>query len=310
MGGLGYNPGSKIHRLAEECHARSAVLRFGPFDLDVRSGELRRCGQPIRMPPQPLKLLALLAGRRGMLVTREEIRTRLWGEDTFVDFEQGVNHCIREIRAILDDGARNPRFIETVPRRGYRFIAPIAGEAAAGAPGAAPALAAPPPEPHAFLAGVRRLGALLAMAAAVGSAPGRLLGPLSSALRRPDRVRMAVLPFDNLTGDPERQTLSDGLTEEVTTELGRLPETRVHVVCRMSAAAFKISPSPLWAARRHRVDYLLEGSLRCAEERVRVSAEGACPRRRLTPAPTAPGARARRARSAAPEEPGRCATRG
>src|SRR5438309_11726358 len=102
-----------------------SLLRFGVFDLDPRSGELRKAGVEINLPPQPAKVLVLLACRAGQLVTREELRQQVWGKETFVDFEHGLNSCIKQIRAALDDHPESPRYIETRPRRGYRFIAPV-----------------------------------------------------------------------------------------------------------------------------------------------------------------------------------------
>jgi len=101
------------------------MLRFGTFELDEEAGQLRRDGSPVRLPPQPFRLLVLLASRPGELVTREEIRQQLWGEDTYVDFDQGVNFCIKQVRSVLKDDADRPLYVETVPRRGYRFIAPV-----------------------------------------------------------------------------------------------------------------------------------------------------------------------------------------
>jgi DNA-binding winged helix-turn-helix (wHTH) protein len=100
-------------------------LRFGVFELNVTTEELRKSGTLIRLAPQPLKLLALLARRSGQVVTREEIQQTLWGEETYVDFEQGMNHCVKQIRSALSDSAETPLYVETVPRRGYRFLAPV-----------------------------------------------------------------------------------------------------------------------------------------------------------------------------------------
>lgn len=105
--------------------ADTQTLRFGTFELDLRAEQLRKQGLLVRLPPQPFKLLALLAARAGDLVTREEIRRELWGDETYVDFEQGVNFSIKQVRAALGDVAERPLYIETVPRRGYRFIAPV-----------------------------------------------------------------------------------------------------------------------------------------------------------------------------------------
>ena len=101
------------------------TLRFDAFELDMTSGELRRNGDRIKLPPQPFRVLALLVSRSGEVLTRAEIRERVWRDDTFVDFEQGLNFCIRQIREALGDTADAPRFIETLPRRGYRFLLPV-----------------------------------------------------------------------------------------------------------------------------------------------------------------------------------------
>ena len=108
------------------------MVRFGSFELDEEAGQLRRDGTPVRLPPQPFRLLVLLVSRAGDLVTREEIRQQLWGTDTYVDFDQGVNFCIKQVRTVLHDDADRPLYVETVPRRGYRFIAPIERPAATG----------------------------------------------------------------------------------------------------------------------------------------------------------------------------------
>lgn len=109
-------------------------LRFGEFELDVAAGELRRNSRRIRLQPQPFKLLVLLVSRAGVLVTREDIRSELWPEGTFVDFDQSVNFCVSQIRDVLHDVADRPLYIETVPRRGYRFIAPVEAVGAAPPP--------------------------------------------------------------------------------------------------------------------------------------------------------------------------------
>jgi DNA-binding winged helix-turn-helix (wHTH) protein len=101
------------------------VIRFGTFQLDTQAGELLKSGRVVRLKPQPLRLLQLLLNRPGDLVTRDEIRDLLWGTDTFVDFEQGMNTAVRQIREALGDDAERPIFLETVPKRGYRFIAPV-----------------------------------------------------------------------------------------------------------------------------------------------------------------------------------------
>src|SRR5262247_1851232 len=105
--------------------SEKAVIRFDNCELELKCGELRRDGATIKLQPQPFRALAFLADRAGQVVTREEIQREIWGDETFVDYEQGVNFCIKQIRAALGDDAKAPRFIETLPRRGYRFIAPV-----------------------------------------------------------------------------------------------------------------------------------------------------------------------------------------
>lgn len=109
-------------------YSRNPLFRFGVFELSLKTGELRKAGIRLGLSPQPFKVLALLASRPGQLVTREEIRQRLWGDETFVDFEQGLNFAISKIRLALSDDAGTPRYIETLPRRGYRFIGSVTGE--------------------------------------------------------------------------------------------------------------------------------------------------------------------------------------
>jgi DNA-binding winged helix-turn-helix (wHTH) protein len=114
---------------------RAETARFGQFELDIDAGECRRNGRRLKLQPQPFKLLVLLTRRAGSLVSREEIRTELWADGTFVDFDQAVNFAIKQIRDALGDPAERPLYIETVPKRGYRFIAPVE----TGAPASVPA---------------------------------------------------------------------------------------------------------------------------------------------------------------------------
>ena len=101
---------------------QSELLRFGVFELDIKNGELRKEGSLVRLKPQPLKLLTLLVSQAGDVVSRTDIQDRLWGSGMFIDFDQGVNHCIRQIRVALGDDAIHPRYVQTLPRRGYRFL--------------------------------------------------------------------------------------------------------------------------------------------------------------------------------------------
>lgn len=105
--------------------ATQQLLRFGPFELNLDTQVLRKSGAPIKLAPQPFRLLALLASRSGQIVSREEIQQQLWGQETYVDFEHGMNKCIKQIRTVLGDNSDNPAYIETVPRQGYRFLVPV-----------------------------------------------------------------------------------------------------------------------------------------------------------------------------------------
>jgi TolB-like protein/tetratricopeptide (TPR) repeat protein len=204
-------------------------LRFGSFELDVRLRELRRGSTRTRLQEQPFEILRMMLERPGDVVTREQLRHRLWPEGTFVDFEHSLNAAVKRLRAALGDDADNPRFVETLPRRGYRFIAKL-----------------DEPEPE-------------SRPAAGGSAA--------------PRVRLAVLPFTNLSDDSSHEYFSDGLTEEMIAQLGGLCRSRVAVLARWSSMVFKgTSRSAREIGEALRVDYLLEGSVRRVNDHVRITA--------------------------------------
>src|SRR5258707_154090 len=194
------------------------ILRFGSFEVDLASGELRRQGLKIRLQDQPLRLLALLLERAGEVVTREELRDKLWPADTFVDFDHSLNTAVRKLREALGDSAETPRYVETLARRGYRFVAPLAepGPTAplAHSADADVASASPPPATRKPPSARRALviAAVLASAALVAYWVGGRPRPRTPPGRR---LTLAVLPFDNLSGDADQEYLSDGLTEEM-----------------------------------------------------------------------------------------------
>ena len=188
----------------------NGTVRFGEFEFDSLAGELRRDGATTRLEPQPARVLALLVERAGGVVSREELQQRVWSADTFVDFERGLNYCIAQIRAALGDSAAEPRFVETLPRRGYRFIAPVQDAAPAGVARSwrRPAMAA--------------AAALVAVAVAWSLfARGKTAGPA-----RDSRVHIAVVPFDNETGvagyDRLAQTLTDATVARLAGKADRL----------------------------------------------------------------------------------------
>ncbi|HEV2665973.1 MAG TPA: winged helix-turn-helix domain-containing protein, partial [Blastocatellia bacterium] len=237
-----------------------AVIRFDNFELELKSGELRRDGALIKLQPQPFRALAFLADRAGQVVTREEIQREIWGDETFVDYEQGVNFLIRQIRAALGDDAKAPRFIETLPRRGYRFVAPVEREeenslrenglAVAPAPDIVISQPEAVPDPSAISAPISAtqtrtrvfLVAALAVAMTLALA-GYVIwqGREKKAIPPAGKIILVVLPFENLSGDPEQDYFSDGLTEEMITRLGRLQPQRLGVIARASAMTFKKS---------------------------------------------------------------------
>jgi TolB-like protein/Tfp pilus assembly protein PilF len=196
------------------------------FELDERARELRTGTTRIKLQDQPFEILRLLLRRPGEVVTREELRRQLWPDGTYVDFEHSLNAAVKRLRASLGDDADNPRFVETLPRRGYRFV------------GATPVEAPPASTPQA----------------------------------RAPRVRLAVLPFSNL-GDERHEYFGDGLHEELISQLGSLCRGRLGVLARWSSVVFK--GTPLRArdvGEALRADYLLEGSVRHEDDRVRVTA--------------------------------------
>jgi DNA-binding winged helix-turn-helix (wHTH) protein/tetratricopeptide (TPR) repeat protein len=195
-------------------NGQSARLRFGEFELDLDKGELRKKGRPVRLQPQPCKVLSALASRPGELVTREELRHQIWNGTTFVDFEQGLNFCVRQIRLALDDDADSPKFIETAPRRGYRFVFPVtpaAGQAANGLTEAAASLPSPryADSPKATTSnGVSKHAHGLLwpwVSAAVLTALGIVAIGLWFRGHRPtltDKDKVVLADFVNTTGDP------------------------------------------------------------------------------------------------------------
>ena len=259
------------------------TFRFGVFELDVGAYELRRNGRPVRIERQPMDLLLLLVERRRQLVLRSEIVDRLWGKDVFVDVETGVHTAIRKVRQALHDSPDAPTFVETVSGKGYRFIATVevlgAPLAAAGLAKAQPAAAVahpaievePPAPPRAALPVRRGLAfGLVALGLLVGvliwARTPRDAGPRASPLT------LAVLPFINLSGDPAREYLAEGLAEETATSLGQIDPEQMGVVARSSTMRYKgTTKSAAEIGRELAADYLVESSLRAEDNRLRVT---------------------------------------
>ena len=257
----------------------SPVYRFGVFQANLAARELRKHGVRVRLPGQPFCILSLLLERPGGVVTREEMQQRLWASDTFVDFEHSLNTAIKKLRAALGDTPENSRYIETIPRVGYRFIAPVQevtakGGSAADAPpatGGSSVLATVEQPPKRRWPVV--LGVFIALIAAVGA---YIQWPHGWPRARPaaGRAMLAVLPFENLTGDAGQDYFSDGLTEEMIAQLGRLDPQHLGVIARTSVMRYKHGQQQLdQIAHELGVQYVLEGSVRRESGKVRITAQ-------------------------------------
>ena len=263
----------------------SAVRRFGAFEINLQAGELRKSGMRLRLSGQPFRVLAVLVERAGEVITREELQSKLWLSDTFVDFDHGLNNAIARIREVLDDSSETPRYVETIPRRGYRFIAPVADvrqvtESASSAESTvspAPKIACPDaPSPSVVTAAKRfpsrRLQMLLGGVAVLGVAALLFVvyrGRSAKGWRGPAIKSLAVLPLNNLSGDPEQEYFADGMTEALIAELGKISAPRV--ISRQSVMQYKGSKKGLSEiARELNVDAVLEGTVERSGDRVRV----------------------------------------
>ena len=248
--------------------------RFGHFELDPRSGELERDGVGVRLQEQPLQALLLLLERAGDVVTREELRRRIWQDETFVDFDHGVNSIVKRLREELGDSAENPVFIQTLPRRGYRFLVQVEAVAPASAPKTPVEATAPDAAPGKQRRSWGIAAAALVVSLAVGAYVAfRLIGPRAGAPAA-RQVRLAVLFFENLTGSPDQQFFADGLHEEMISRLGRMQPGRLAVIARTSVMPYRdASKSIATIARELGVDFVLEGSVRQTGERFRITAQ-------------------------------------
>lgn len=251
--------------------ASSACLhRFDNFELDVRAGELRKRGVKLRLQGQPLQVLAALLQRPGDLVTRDELRAQIWPADTFVDFDHSLHNAIARLREVLGDSPQKPRYIETLPRRGYRFIAEVEE---VEAPEAAPQDKPDSPAPVAARKQKALTVALVVLALIV---LGLLLLKMRAVTQRasaaPPVRSIAVLPLDNLSGDPSQEFFVDGMTDELITDLAKVSSLRV--ISRTSVMRYKGTKKSLpEIARELNVDGIIEGSVQRSGQRVRITAQ-------------------------------------
>ncbi|MGH9789942.1 MAG: winged helix-turn-helix domain-containing tetratricopeptide repeat protein [Candidatus Acidiferrales bacterium] len=258
--------------------SKTRVITFGPFTVDAVATEVRKHGVRLKLAGQPMQILGMLLERPGGVVTREELRAALWAGDTFVDFDHSLNAAVNKLREALGDSADNPRYIETLPRRGYRFIGQVNGLAAAVLPPAERAVmmsAAARGSPRwwvaiTMIAVLATVAGLLAID--VGGVRGRLFGNGKPPITAGTVQSLAVLPFANLSGDPEQEYFADGMTEELISQLARIQSLRV--AARTSAMQYKQARKPLpEIGRELGVQAVVEGSVMRAGDRVRISAQ-------------------------------------
>src|ERR1700735_1507253 len=268
----------------------NSVVRFGTYEVSLQSGEVRISGLKIRVQPQPMKLLKILLERPREVVTREELRSRVWPGESFGDFDQALNIAVGKLRSALGDSAENPRFIETLPKRGYRFIADVSvvdvdarpkrPESSAGdLPGLQEKKTEPAhklqnaesavvPQPRLWSA--RRVIVGLAL---VVSLPILALWFFHSDSRATPGIQsLAVLPLDNLSGDASQNYFADGMTDELITDLAQISALRV--ISRTSVMVYKGAHEPLpQIARELNVDAVVEGTVLRSGDRVRITAQ-------------------------------------
>ncbi len=249
------------------------LLRFDIFELDLRAGELRKRGVKLRLQGQPLEVLAILLQRAGDVVTREELRAQIWTADTFVDFDHSLHNAINRIREALGDSAEKPRFIETLPRRGYRFI------------GKVEEVGIPKPEPASEIAQTRevavaamrprgRLAIALTLLTLIVIGSGLWLASAYSrrTVAAPPIRSIAVLPLENFSGDPSQNYFVDGMTDELITDLAKVSALRV--ISRTSVMRYRGTKKGLpEIARELNVDGIVEGSVTRSGQRVRITAQ-------------------------------------
>ena len=276
--------------------AVARILHFGVFEVDLKACELRKHGLRIKLPEQPFQVLVVLLEKPGEIITREELRNRLWPGDTFVDFDHGLNNAVMRLREVLGDASENPRFVETIPRRGYRFIAPVVGSAFPAPTttdsevesGLVPIEAASPTVERTGLedtsqpASIRRrpattrfailITSILALASLLGAGLFHYTRAGTPKSNRGQNKSLIVLPIENLSGDKDQEYFADGMTDDLIANLAKIRSLRV--ISRSTAMAYKGTRKPLsQIASELNVDAVFEGTVLRVGNRVRITAE-------------------------------------
>jgi TolB-like protein/DNA-binding winged helix-turn-helix (wHTH) protein/tetratricopeptide (TPR) repeat protein len=261
----------------------AALASFGSFEVDLEAGEVRKDGLRIKVQEKPFQILRLLLERAGELVTREQLRERLWPGETFVEFDASLKTALNKLRSALGDSADNPRFVETIPRRGYRFVAPVVFFDKE----------APPDFVRRASKGYRFVDEQHPVSTAGPRSRRRNIAILGLALlvtivavlvstskfwhkgKGNSKAVLMVLPFDNLSGDPTQEYFSDGLTDEMITQLGSEYPGQLSVIARTSAMKFKHTQEDLKEISRKLggVDFFLEGSVRRVGNHVAINVQ-------------------------------------
>jgi TolB-like protein/DNA-binding winged helix-turn-helix (wHTH) protein len=251
------------------------LLRFDIFELDLRAGELRKSGVKLRLQGQPLQVLATLLKRPGEVVTREELRGEIWSADTFVDFDHSLHNAIARVRDVLGDSAETPRYIETLPRRGYKFITPVEAVQPVETPPLRAESSQQTVEPVVVTARPRRRAGLVLVPlflCAIGLAGGVAWRHFYVKSPGPSIRSLAVLPMANLSGDAAQEYFADGMTEELITELSRIHALKV--ISRTSVMEYKGTKKHLpQIARELGVDGIVEGSVVREGDQVRITVQ-------------------------------------
>ena len=257
----------------------SNLVRFADFELDLNAGILRRGNERLKLQPQPAKVLVLLVNRPGSLVTRQELAKEVWGGETYVDFEQGLNFAIRQVRTVLEDDADEPRFIQTIPKQGYRFIGDLLVANAPQGDTAIPDRALDTGSQDTRQPRLRWLRTsllslfLLVMIVVLVRTITSHPRPSGVDVSATHQIRsLAVLPLRNLSGDAEQEYFSDGMTDELITELAKIGSLRV--ISHTSVERYKNTKlSVPEIARALRVDDVLEGSVLKSGSKIRVTSQ-------------------------------------
>jgi TolB-like protein/DNA-binding winged helix-turn-helix (wHTH) protein/Flp pilus assembly protein TadD len=253
----------------------TSAFQFGVFELDLKAGELRKQGVKVKLQEQPFQVLATLLEHAGEVVTKDELQQQIWAADTFVDFDHGLYSAITRLREALSDSSESPRFIETLARRGYRFVAPVKVIGNATESGMAEGRSSPAPGDRLWTFSRSLLAGLLAGALLLVAVLTLNLGGVRRWLWResnPAIRSLAVLPLVNLSGDPAQDYFADGMTDALITDLSKISALRV--ISRTSAMQYKGTKKRLpQIARELNVDGIVEGSVMRSGNRVRITAQ-------------------------------------